>query len=199
MIRSTTWFGFGELSCRWQFCCPFALPRQMTTGPPAPAIGACPATGAQWAYPATGTMVCPAPGPSQTSLIPMASAAPLLMITRARGALSSLTVDLTGGSGTASNTLSMSANHLTVSSEFSTVGAGNEIVGDKGTGHFIQSGGTNTLNRGIIYVGFFEGSSGTYNLSGTGSLEANFSSEWVGYKGTGSLYSNWRHKHRRFR
>ncbi len=185
MIRSKTWFGLGIivslailLSSRWAWAqdnwtgdssdwdsdnwSPVGVPGDWHDGVPGP--GAI-------------TNIVDSDGVSRTVTYDYTGT----------GALSSLTVDLTGGSGTASNTLSMSANHLTVSSEFATSGAGDEIVGYNGTGHFIQSGGTNTINRGIIYVGFFGGSSGTYNLSGTGNLEANFSSEWVGYKGTGSF------------
>ena len=41
---------------------------------------------------------------------------------------------------------------------------------------------TNSV-RGSLYVGHEEGSEGTYELSGTGSLSA--SREYVGYEGTG--------------
>ena len=43
-----------------------------------------------------------------------------------------------------------------------------EYVGYGGQGSFIQSGGTNTSSR--LYVGYNVGSSGTYQLSGTGRL-----------------------------
>lgn len=63
-------------------------------------------------------------------------------------------------------------------------------VGLRGTGVFNHSGGTNTINAGAIGsfdVGVFAGSSGTYNLSGTGQLISN-KSEYVGDQGTGSFF-----------
>ncbi|MGE5699986.1 MAG: PEP-CTERM sorting domain-containing protein [Deltaproteobacteria bacterium] len=53
-----------------------------------------------------------------------------------------------------------------------------EVIGSLGTGTFNQTGGSNILNGtalsgyGIVSIGSSEGSSGTYNLGGTGSLEA---------------------------
>ncbi len=58
-------------------------------------------------------------------------------------------------------------------------------IGHSGTGAFTQSGGNNTLDYSL-YLGYNFGSSGTYNLSGTGSLFAN-SDERVGYYGTGTF------------
>jgi hypothetical protein len=67
---------------------------------------------------------------------------------------------------------------------------GHEYIGYKGTGTFNQTGGTHTLkgmggNRNL-YLGYNSGSSGTYNLSGTGNLSPNFN-EYIGYSGTGTF------------
>jgi hypothetical protein len=43
-----------------------------------------------------------------------------------------------------------------------------EIIGDNGTGTFVQSGGTNNFSDGTLCVGY--GASGSYSLSGTGTL-----------------------------
>ena len=90
--------------------------------------------------------------------------------------LAELRVDLTGA-GSAATTLSMSANNLTSSSEY---------VGYNGRGIFNHSGGTNTIaaGTGFLDVGVFAGSTGTYNLSGTGALVAN-TSEYIGDISTG--------------
>ena len=61
-------------------------------------------------------------------------------------------------------------------------------VGYSGTGSFTQSGGINTLSNGDLDVGYWSGSSGTYNLSGTGQLSVGpYFSEYVGYYGTGNF------------
>ena len=88
--------------------------------------------------------------------------------------LGGLDIDLTGGSGSATNTLSMSANNLTAT--------GAEFVGFHGAGTFNQSGGTNAATSVIIASDVQ--STGTYTLSGTGSLTVQ-SSESVGTSGTG--------------
>jgi len=96
-------------------------------------------------------------------------------------ALDGLIIDLTGGSGSATNTLSMSANNLTSNST--------ETIGNTGSGTFNQSGGTNTItSSGVgaiaLELGFDPGSSGNYTLSGTGSIVTdNF--EIIGFEGTG--------------
>ena len=59
-----------------------------------------------------------------------------------------------------------------------------EDVGDSGTGSFTQSGGTNNISS-LLCVGYNAGSSGTYNLSGSGQVSAPF--EYVGYSGTGAF------------
>jgi hypothetical protein len=67
--------------------------------------------------------------------------------------------------------------------------ASSETVGLNGTGNFNQTGGTNTMTGSVgagLYIGKSNGSTGTYNLSGTGSiLFAN--NEFVGNSGTGIL------------
>ena len=70
--------------------------------------------------------------------------------------LGTLTLDLTGGSGSASEIFSMSANNLT---------AGIENVGLAGAAVFNQSGGTNTVGTDL-YIANNSGSTGTYTLSG---------------------------------
>ena len=97
--------------------------------------------------------------------------------------LTSLTIDLVGGDGTASTTLSMSANQLS---------SGPEYVGRHGAGTFDQSGGTNMIvGDNNLYIGYAAGSHGTYNLSGTGSLAMGDATlagiEYVGYNGTGTF------------
>ena len=64
--------------------------------------------------------------------------------------------------------------------------SGNEYFGNNGTGAFIHSGGTNNLGSlGGLYLGRNAGSSGIYNLSGSGVLSAY--TEYVGYLGTGTF------------
>ncbi len=58
-----------------------------------------------------------------------------------------------------------------------------EVVGVSGNATFDQSGGTNTAYG--LYVGFQSGSTGTYNLSGSGTLSA--ASENIGHFGTGTF------------
>ena len=63
-----------------------------------------------------------------------------------------------------------------------------EYVGNSGTGSFTQSGGTNNVPNGSsdgLYLGYNAGSSGTYNLSGSGVLAA--FNEYVGNSGTGTF------------
>ena len=59
-----------------------------------------------------------------------------------------------------------------------------EYVGSSGTGTFTQSGGTNNIGSGCLYLGYNAGSSGSYTLSGSGLLSA--ANEYVGY---------YRHRH----
>ena len=57
-------------------------------------------------------------------------------------------------------------------------------MGSGGTGTFTQSGGTSTISR-LLYLGYSDGDSGTYNLSGVAQLSAH--TEYVGFSGTGTL------------
>jgi hypothetical protein len=93
--------------------------------------------------------------------------------------LYSVNLDLENGNGSAATTLSMTANNMTVN--------GDEIVGHIGTGFFNQSGGTNTVNgENGLFLGFNSGSTGTYSLSGSGTLAAN-NNEQVGFSGVGNF------------
>ncbi|MGA9820636.1 MAG: autotransporter domain-containing protein, partial [Desulfobaccales bacterium] len=80
----------------------------------------------------------------------------------------------TGGSGTytLSGTGSLS------------VPGGIEYIGYFGSGAFTQTGGTNSIPFGILYLGTASGASGSYLLSG-GSLSAG--SEYAGNNGSGSF------------
>lgn len=60
------------------------------------------------------------------------------------------------------------------------------ILGGYGFGTFTHSGGTHAVNE--LYIGHFNGGSGTYNLSGSGSLTA--ATENVGVDGTGSFFQS---------
>jgi hypothetical protein len=95
--------------------------------------------------------------------------------------LYSLTLDLNntaGPVGTATTTLSLSANNLTVN--------GYELLGDRGSGTINQSGGVNTINGANgLSLGYNLGATGTYVLSGTGSLSVAGGYEEVGVNGTG--------------
>jgi hypothetical protein len=100
----------------------------------------------------------------------------------------------TGGSARASNhfsvgdqpggtgTYSLSGN--------GTLSAGYGDVGYEGIGIFTQSGGTNTIASDLYLGGTFSGGggTGTYTLSGTGSLSVSANgAEYVGYAGSGSF------------
>jgi hypothetical protein len=95
--------------------------------------------------------------------------------------LYSVTVDLTAGTGSATTTLSMGANNLSVN--------GYELVGDRGVGLFSQSGGTNSISgENGLSLGQIAGSNGTYSLSGTGVLSVTGSgTEFIGVNGTGTF------------
>jgi len=92
--------------------------------------------------------------------------------------LYSLTIDLANATGAATTEFSMSANNLTVN--------GVEEIGQRGVGTFNQSGGVNTINgeNGLL-LGQNIGSTGSYLLSGTGSLALIGGSEHVGVFGAG--------------
>jgi len=64
-------------------------------------------------------------------------------------------------------------------------GTADEYIGSGGSGTFNQSGGTNTIdNGGGVGIGYQSGATGTYNLSGSGSLSSS-NIEFVGYAGHG--------------
>ena len=91
--------------------------------------------------------------------------------------LGNVSVDLTGP-GIDATTLTMPAGNLTTNL--------GQSIGSNGRGTFNQSGGTNSLSTLALRLGDFAGSTGVYNLSGTGVLAANIH-EIFGYSGTGSF------------
>jgi hypothetical protein len=91
--------------------------------------------------------------------------------------LNSLIIDLTDGVPPATTTLSMTANSLTSTSE---------SIGEFGSGTLDQSGGANSISGGSLYIGDLAGSTGTYLLSGNGSLTVD-GSEYIGFAGTGTI------------
>jgi hypothetical protein len=96
--------------------------------------------------------------------------------------LGSLAIDLTNGTPTDTETLSMSANNLTAGFEY----VGYSGLGSNGSGTFNQSGGVNTITVTNLYLGLNATDTGYYNLSGTGSVvNSGSSGEIVGYSGTG--------------
>jgi hypothetical protein len=99
--------------------------------------------------------------------------------------LAFLSVDLTGGMPTDTETLSMAANNLTSAFEYVGWSAGN------GSGTFNQSGGVNWINGTALHLGLNPTDNGYYNLSGTGSIIAGGNTgEVVGYSGTGNFTQN---------
>jgi uncharacterized protein with beta-barrel porin domain len=73
-----------------------------------------------------------------------------------------------GNNAGATGTYNLDGGSLTLLSKFS---PSNAYIGNSGTGIFTQSGGTNTIAGGNLYLAYNAGSSGTYNLQG-GSLSA---------------------------
>ena len=72
--------------------------------------------------------------------------------------LGTVTIDLTGGAGAATNMLTMSANNLT---------AALEIVGSNGAGALTQNGGANTVTgTDSLAIGLQTTAVGTYTLNG---------------------------------
>ena len=65
-----------------------------------------------------------------------------------------------------------------------TLSGDTEEIGNFGTGVFNQTGGTHTVTNSLS-IGDQTGSSGTYNLSGTGALTAGY--EIIGFGGTGEF------------
>jgi hypothetical protein len=84
--------------------------------------------------------------------------------------------------------LSARYEYIDYSSTFTQDGGNNstsiEYIGYSGIGTFKQTGGTNSIGS-YLYLGYNSGSSGTYNLSGTGKLSAD--SEYIGCGGTGTF------------
>jgi Dockerin type I domain/PEP-CTERM motif len=99
--------------------------------------------------------------------------------------LNSLTMAANSSSG-GNVTLSMAGNNLTAFNEFVGDGAPNDSHVTAAT--INQSGGTNMLpsgsNHGNLYLGHDTTDTGTYDLSGTGTLSVGFT-EYIGYDGVG--------------
>lgn len=91
--------------------------------------------------------------------------------------LSSLTLD-----GAGSGTVTLWQGYLGYNHSLS---ANTELIGDSGSGTFIQSGGSNTIAY-ELYVGNQAGSSGIYQLTGTGALSVG-TVEFIGINGSGSF------------
>lgn len=102
------------------------------------------------------------------------------------GTLSTGTLNQTGGTNTAGNSLFLGYNpgsSGTYNLSGGSLSTNSAIIGNGGTGTFIQTGGTNTEN-GNLYLGYSSGSSGTYNLSsGTNTLAGIF---FLGFNSGGS-------------
>ena len=100
-------------------------------------------------------------------------------------------INLNGGvSVSGTGNVNLGNGSFTVNDSLSGIAAGslsafNEIVGTSGTGTFSQSGGTNNLGNGSLYVGYSTGSSGIYSLSGCGVLSAN--TECLAFSSTGAF------------
>ena len=100
--------------------------------------------------------------------------------------LGTLNLALTGGSGTASETISLPGNTLLAAME--NVGG---YLGEpsNGVGTFNQSGGTNTIsptNGTSLVLGYNTGDQGFYNLV-QGTLSAMGSNDFIGYGGIGEF------------
>ena len=98
--------------------------------------------------------------------------------------LSSLGINLNGGVGLATTTLSMSSGDLTVG-ELDVGWSGFGASG--GRGDFAQTGGTTTVTGAGLYVGVNPTDAGTYNLGGSGALVA-MAPEVIGSSGPGALF-----------
>ena len=90
--------------------------------------------------------------------------------------------------GRHNSTLSIEVAHFTGSSgtynlSGGTLVAAGEYVGDGGTGLLSQSGGNNLAGAFGLDIALSANSSGSYSLSGSGALSANY--EYLGYSGTG--------------
>ena len=97
--------------------------------------------------------------------------------TQAGGTHTAASLAIGDGSGSGTGTYTQSGGTLNVNGEFA-VGRG------KGTGNFVQSGGTvNAADSWGVTVGSGTSSSGTYTLSGSGTLNSKYES--IGFFGTG--------------
>jgi T5SS/PEP-CTERM-associated repeat protein len=74
---------------------------------------------------------------------------------------------------------------ITLLQNTDTLSSSTGYIGYSGTGTFTQTGGMNML-RSELYLGYYLGSTGNYNLSGTGSLTTG-AQLTVGYNGTGNF------------
>ena len=86
--------------------------------------------------------------------------------------------------------VSLGYGSFTVNDSLSGIAAGSlsaftGYVGSSGTGTFNQSGGTNNLGSGNLILGNSAGSSGSYNLGGSGVISAG--TESIGSSGTGTF------------
>ncbi len=105
-------------------------------------------------------------------------------------ATSGYDINLNGGltiSGTGS--VNLRSGNLSVNDSISRMDGGSlnvryQYVGSTGTGVFTQTGGTNSISS-YLYLGYNSGSTGTYNLSGTGPLSASI--QYIGRSGTGTF------------
>jgi hypothetical protein len=96
-----------------------------------------------------------------------------------------LSIDLTGGSATTTNTLSI-PNNVNLTASAIAVGVTGGSGGAAGRGAVNQANGTVTTNAGSdLILGWNSGATGTYTLSG-GALVAN-QAEFIGYGGTGTF------------
>ena len=71
-------------------------------------------------------------------------------------------------------------------SSLRTLTAGQERIGNYGTGEFNQGGGTNNVS-GWLYLGYESSGSGTYNMSGISLTQLSASFESIGRKGSGEF------------
>jgi hypothetical protein len=92
--------------------------------------------------------------------------------------------NITGGNSLLVGGFSGSTGTYTLGGTGSLSDAGGEYIGYSAPGTFTQTAGTNTItNNNSLLLGGFSGSTGTYNLSGTGMLSDQ--GEYVGYNTTG--------------
>ena len=76
--------------------------------------------------------------------------------------------------------------HMTAGGLSENSNSGSAYVGYSATGTFRQSGGTNSISGHGLFLGYNPGSSGSYNLGGSGLLHSG-GTECVGYSGMGTF------------